>query len=902
MSLFKYFQLLFVFTLLSACGSGSGSGSGSQEPPAQNSGDNNPHACLAGTWQAISQTSVNGQTIGVDPVYMVISGLSPHSKNGSGSTWQYTGDGLRIWQLSGGFIQDTYTDSWDVLISSHSDTGASDGLFTIHNACSTVYSGDTPNFSLPSCSSATFTNQSDVLINCNVSPAEMTLTSPIAKVDYVRLNTSTLLQQPSIEKVNDKPNDGDPTDNGSDAAFSTPSDADAGWSEDLINTYNGSSSFATQDIDHYESSQMQYTGTFQAGTLKFHYRVSSEEFYDYLYFSVDGNDLLEVSGEVDWSLFSTTLSAGEHTLLWMYLKDPSTNAGDDQAWIANITLPNGLILNADGSTGNSTDDPGSNDDSDALVIVDETLNLVIEGLDYSTTIDDGSVVASGTTDSLGGYQYVEGYDTKFHLGNLLIQTLSGEADQNFIDIKLFPNVASDIKSMFINNFKSIPLTNTSLQFNRLRLLFTLDSDQDASNGIQLSSQTRTTFSNYSLSINSRPNKFAAHAGEILQLLNLMLLEPSLTLYHVYHYFGLDIFTDKDNTSLHNIPLNKTIDGLIYSPNEGGEGINVKTTDYEYDAFDREIFVSYESDTLGIHTEYNEAGYKTLYYGDGSDSQTWQYNAAGFITIYQAETQNGSLFDRDVYHYDGDGNLTHSEGRYNYGYGMENTNTTYTHDFTTGNLLTRNFYRPEGSYNSTETYQYDLMGRQTYHNRTTTVGINTTATWQYDVDGYITRQKIDKGAKGTISEREFNEDKQLTRLVSTVWLASRIIETETNYYYDNNGVLYESDVDTADTHNASTLDGIPNSITEYHYDSNDNLLYSNVVGMLATATFEYNSDNLVSRLITDSNQDGSANSYTLYEYDANYIKNKEIIDLVADGDPEVITNWSYRTTKMLLNKQ
>ena len=68
-------------------------------------------------------------------------------------------------------------------------------------------------------------------------------------------------------------------------------------------------------------------------------KVSSEEGYDKLIVSVDGNQIDEASGMVGWTYVSTEMAAGNHSIRFSYEKDYSQSAGQDCAWIDNVQLP-----------------------------------------------------------------------------------------------------------------------------------------------------------------------------------------------------------------------------------------------------------------------------------------------------------------------------------------------------------------------------------------------------------------------------------------------------------------------------------------------------------------------------------------------------------------------------------
>lgn len=68
-------------------------------------------------------------------------------------------------------------------------------------------------------------------------------------------------------------------------------------------------------------------------------KVSSEEGYDYLEFYIDDELIDEWSGESDWSLEKYDITAGDHTLSWIYSKDNIESDGSDCAWIDFIVFP-----------------------------------------------------------------------------------------------------------------------------------------------------------------------------------------------------------------------------------------------------------------------------------------------------------------------------------------------------------------------------------------------------------------------------------------------------------------------------------------------------------------------------------------------------------------------------------
>jgi len=124
--------------------------------------------------------------------------------------------------------------------------------------------------------------------------------------------------------------------------WTTPGPATAGWIvSNEPGAYEGVFSLRSETIGDNETSQVQVSGTFSAGTVSFRLKISSELNFDFLRFYIDGVPVQSWSGTANtaWQLYSTPLSAGFHTLTWSYEKDGSASLGSDAAWIDAVTMP-----------------------------------------------------------------------------------------------------------------------------------------------------------------------------------------------------------------------------------------------------------------------------------------------------------------------------------------------------------------------------------------------------------------------------------------------------------------------------------------------------------------------------------------------------------------------------------
>jgi RHS repeat-associated protein len=68
-------------------------------------------------------------------------------------------------------------------------------------------------------------------------------------------------------------------------------------------------------------------------TVKFYWKVSSEQSHDYLQFYIDSTLKDQISGEVGWQQKSYPVDSGIHILKWRYVKDGSGQSGDDCGWV-----------------------------------------------------------------------------------------------------------------------------------------------------------------------------------------------------------------------------------------------------------------------------------------------------------------------------------------------------------------------------------------------------------------------------------------------------------------------------------------------------------------------------------------------------------------------------------------
>lgn len=112
------------------------------------------------------------------------------------------------------------------------------------------------------------------------------------------------------------------------------------WFRQTTTSFDGEDAAQSASITDSESSTLSMTLTGPMH-MSFQWKVSSEEGYDWLFFTVDGQIVSEVppiTGEIDWVEIAYEVPAGSHTLSWSYLKDESVSEGQDAGWVDDVRL------------------------------------------------------------------------------------------------------------------------------------------------------------------------------------------------------------------------------------------------------------------------------------------------------------------------------------------------------------------------------------------------------------------------------------------------------------------------------------------------------------------------------------------------------------------------------------
>ncbi len=115
----------------------------------------------------------------------------------------------------------------------------------------------------------------------------------------------------------------------------------ANWFVTNQDPYEGNYCTESGDINDNETSVLEIFANVQTpDTLSFYYKVSSEQYFDFLEFYMDGVKKDEWSGLVSWSRKAYYVpTAGIHNFKWVYMKDYIISAYEDCAWIDEVIFP-----------------------------------------------------------------------------------------------------------------------------------------------------------------------------------------------------------------------------------------------------------------------------------------------------------------------------------------------------------------------------------------------------------------------------------------------------------------------------------------------------------------------------------------------------------------------------------
>ena len=118
------------------------------------------------------------------------------------------------------------------------------------------------------------------------------------------------------------------------------------WTIDSNTFIEGNYSSKSGNINNNQESTISITlDVVEDGFISFYKKVSCEptgsqtgNYYDYLSFSINNNEIDKWAGDIDWSFESFPVNEGINNFEWKYVKDQGVISGEDSAWIDYIVF------------------------------------------------------------------------------------------------------------------------------------------------------------------------------------------------------------------------------------------------------------------------------------------------------------------------------------------------------------------------------------------------------------------------------------------------------------------------------------------------------------------------------------------------------------------------------------
>jgi hypothetical protein len=121
--------------------------------------------------------------------------------------------------------------------------------------------------------------------------------------------------------------------------FDWRSDGDTPWLVTSQEKHSGFYSAESGPLSDGETTTLRVTLDCRRGEVAFWRKVFSEQGWNCLMFSINGNERARWSGKQNWAQVSFPVSGGRTTFEWRYSKDSSGSSGQDAAWIDDIEFP-----------------------------------------------------------------------------------------------------------------------------------------------------------------------------------------------------------------------------------------------------------------------------------------------------------------------------------------------------------------------------------------------------------------------------------------------------------------------------------------------------------------------------------------------------------------------------------
>lgn len=306
--------------------------------------------------------------------------------------------------------------------------------------------------------------------------------------------------------------------NGSAESFSSPFDGfesgnfdalawengEIGWTIVNSGAYNGTFAAKSDNVNEHNTAAtltIHHTSMIN-DSISFYYKVSSESGYDKFRFLVDGEEKCSASGNRSYTRYASAINAGTHEFTFIYEKDYSVSNGDDCAWIDNVTLPKTIARDTyvfdTICSGQSYSCQGHDFSTESLAAGQHHLEATLSDgsmlyvtlqvgvqlqVSNDVTIERGQSVVL-VADGASAYQWSTGetgstivvspsqtttYTVTGTVGSCSDQATVtvtvtepsvGIADAEGLEVRIYPNPASDVVNVAAADLKEVRLLNT----------------------------------------------------------------------------------------------------------------------------------------------------------------------------------------------------------------------------------------------------------------------------------------------------------------------------------------------------------------------------------------------------------------------------------------------------------
>jgi hypothetical protein len=118
----------------------------------------------------------------------------------------------------------------------------------------------------------------------------------------------------------------------------------AGWAIDSSVFFEGGYSAKSNTVTHSQKAEILIETEYPTqGKISFKAKASSELNYDFIKFYIDGVEKKKISGQTGWIDCSFAVSEGSHIFKWSYIKDGTTTANSDCAWLDYVIFEGGKV-------------------------------------------------------------------------------------------------------------------------------------------------------------------------------------------------------------------------------------------------------------------------------------------------------------------------------------------------------------------------------------------------------------------------------------------------------------------------------------------------------------------------------------------------------------------------------